>query len=90
MFKILIFSMNTKMLYPGTAPPVGTFDIPHSITVLEEKQLVCVADRENGRIQCFDLEGNFKHVIQHPQFGPRLFAIQSSPEHGKTLVVVSP
>ncbi|XP_059168734.1 peptidyl-glycine alpha-amidating monooxygenase B-like isoform X2 [Physella acuta] len=71
------------------APPAGTFDIPHSITVLEEKQLVCVADRENGRIQCFDLEGNNKHIIQHPQFGPRLFAIESSPEHGGLLYAVN-
>lgn len=60
-----------------------TFDIPHSITVSEENDLVCVADRENGRVQCFDLDGNFRHTIKHPEFGTRLFAVEHCPHHGK-------
>ena len=59
------------------------FDIPHSVTVAEEFNLVCVADRENGRIQCFDLEGNFKYIIKHPEFGARLFAVEYCPLHGE-------
>lgn len=36
----------------------GAFNIPHSVLVLpDERVLVC--DRENGRIQVFDLEGHF-------------------------------
>ena len=65
------------------APAPGVFDIPHSVTVAEEFNLVCVADRENGRIQCFDLEGNFKHIIKHPEFGTRLFAVEYCPLHGE-------
>jgi len=34
-------------------PPVGTFSIPHSLTLIEDWNILCVADRENQRIQCF-------------------------------------
>jgi sugar lactone lactonase YvrE len=41
---------------PGDKP--GAFNIPHSVLVLpDERVLVC--DRENSRIQIFDLEGRF-------------------------------
>ena len=40
--------------------------------------LLCVADRENGRIQCTDFQGNFQHSIQSPLFH-RLFAVEYSP-----------
>lgn len=42
-----------------------------------------MADRENGRVQCFDFDGNFRHLIKHPEFGNRLFAIEQSPVQGK-------
>uniref|UniRef100_A0A183HK49 MMS1_N domain-containing protein n=1 Tax=Onchocerca flexuosa TaxID=387005 RepID=A0A183HK49_9BILA len=29
------------------------FSIPHSIALIEDLNLICVADRENERIQCF-------------------------------------
>jgi len=31
----------------------GQLNVPHSITLIEDLDLVCVADRENERIQCF-------------------------------------
>jgi DNA-binding beta-propeller fold protein YncE len=40
----------------GTLP--GDFAVPHSI-VIDEDDLIYVADRENRRIQVFDTEGNF-------------------------------
>jgi len=40
----------------GTLP--GQFAVPHSI-VIDEDDLVYVADRENRRIQVFDTDGNF-------------------------------
>jgi len=51
--------------------------IPHSIVLIETYDLVCVADRENGRIVCFDGgmddeetehndEGQVKVIIDHP------------------------
>jgi len=41
---------------PGTGP--GQFRLPHSIQI-DDKGIVYVADRENGRIQRFDLQGTF-------------------------------
>jgi DNA-binding beta-propeller fold protein YncE len=43
--------------------------IPHSILLIETLDLVCVADRENGRIVCFDTgndEGTVKVIFDHP------------------------
>ena len=40
----------------GTGP--GQFHLPHSI-VADENNIVYVADRENGRIEKFDLDGKF-------------------------------
>lgn len=33
-----------------------TFNVPHKITFAKEANMLCVADRENGRIQCFSFE----------------------------------
>lgn len=41
---------------PGTGP--GQFQVPHSIYIDEEER-VWVCDRENSRIQIFDLDGKF-------------------------------
>lgn len=40
----------------GTGP--GEFNLPHAIQI-DEDGIVYVADRENGRIEKFDLDGNF-------------------------------
>ncbi len=40
----------------GTGP--GQFNLPHSI-VVDENDILYVADRENGRIEKFDLDGKF-------------------------------
>jgi sugar lactone lactonase YvrE len=46
----------------GSGP--GEFRLPHAIQI-DEKGLVYVADRENGRIEKFDLDGNFLSEIPH-------------------------
>jgi len=60
---------------PGVAALPSTFALPHSVTVAEDHGIVCVADRENGRIQCFDFVGNLQQVIRAPELGPTLYAI---------------
>jgi sugar lactone lactonase YvrE len=47
---------------PGTGP--GEFRLPHAIQI-DEKGTIYVADRENGRIEKFDLDGNFLGEIPH-------------------------
>jgi hypothetical protein len=42
----------------------GEFNLPHSIQI-DEKETIYVADRENGRIEKFDLDGKFRGEIDH-------------------------
>jgi len=49
---------------PGQGP--GEFKLPHSIQI-DEKGVVYVADRENGRIQKFTLDG--KYIGEIPKLG---------------------
>ena len=59
----------------GAAALPSTFALPHSVTAAEDRGIVCVADRENGRVQCFDLVGNLQQVIDSPQLGSTLYAV---------------
>ncbi len=49
---------------PGTGP--GQFRLPHSIQI-DETGTIYVADRENGRIQKFDMKGKF--LGEWPKYG---------------------
>ncbi|XP_009646962.1 peptidyl-glycine alpha-amidating monooxygenase isoform X2 [Egretta garzetta] len=63
----------------GRARP-GQFHIPHSLALIPDFSQLCVADRENGRIQCFRLEtGEFIREIKHKSFGRQLFAVSYVP-----------
>ncbi|XP_027512632.1 peptidyl-glycine alpha-amidating monooxygenase isoform X12 [Corapipo altera] len=58
----------------------GQFHIPHSLALIPDFSQLCVADRENGRIQCFKLEtGEFTREIKHKSFGRELFAVSYVP-----------
>ena len=52
----------------------GEFDLPHSI-VVDAKDRVIVGDRENDRIQVFDLNG--RHLENWPGFAPYGIALDS-------------
>nr|XP_020456709.1 peptidyl-glycine alpha-amidating monooxygenase isoform X2 [Monopterus albus] len=63
------------------------FQIPHSLVFLPDRQEVCVADRENGRIQCFIAEtGEFVKEIKKEEFRGEVFAITYSPAGGDGLI----
>lgn len=57
--RIVKFSAEGKFLgsfghsNSGSEPKNGEFFVPHSLTLIEDLNLLCVADRENQRIQCF-------------------------------------
>ncbi|XP_053406046.1 peptidyl-glycine alpha-amidating monooxygenase-like isoform X2 [Mercenaria mercenaria] len=70
-------------------PAPGTFNLPHGVALAEEKGLLCVADRENGRIQCFDLEGNFVRQMHPKTFGQSLYSLEYCPNHGGVLFAVN-
>ncbi|CAB1319049.1 unnamed protein product, partial [Coregonus sp. 'balchen'] len=54
------------------------------------KRELCVADRENGRIQCFVAEsGEFVKEIKKQEFGGEVFAISYAPVHGGLIYAVN-
>ncbi|XP_056369528.1 peptidyl-glycine alpha-amidating monooxygenase isoform X2 [Oenanthe melanoleuca] len=58
----------------------GQFRIPHSLALIPDLSQLCIADRENGRIQCFRLEtAEFTREIKHKAFGRELFAVSYVP-----------
>eukprot|EP00096_Caligus_rogercresseyi_P011837 TRINITY_DN4797_c0_g1_i2.p1 TRINITY_DN4797_c0_g1~~TRINITY_DN4797_c0_g1_i2.p1 ORF type:complete len:805 (+),score=181.95 TRINITY_DN4797_c0_g1_i2:63-2417(+) len=61
-------------------------NIPHGLTLAEEKGLVCVADRENGRVQCFNiLNGSFVKSFKPKAFGSTIYSVAYSPANGGNL-----
>ncbi|XP_055962576.1 peptidyl-glycine alpha-amidating monooxygenase isoform X9 [Sorex fumeus] len=64
----------------GSHPEPGQFYVPHSLALVAHLGLLCVADRENGRIQCFKTDTKeFVREIKHPSFGRNVFAISYIP-----------
>lgn len=64
--------------------------IPHSLTLLEDEDLICAADRENKRILCFtagltDEPGKLVFKIIHNQLG-RVFGIEHIGEYFNSVV----
>ncbi|XP_077989194.1 peptidyl-glycine alpha-amidating monooxygenase B-like [Glandiceps talaboti] len=91
--RVLKFSANGTLISQWTGsdegPPPHTFSIPHSLTLAEEYQQICVADRENGRIQCFSTDTNtFAFQISLPEFGGRVCAIDYNSDR-KVIYAVS-
>lgn len=51
-------------------------NVPHSLTLVPERDMICVADRENGRIQCFSItDGRLQMVLKFPEFRTSLYAV---------------
>ncbi|XP_051764679.1 peptidylglycine alpha-amidating monooxygenase isoform X3 [Ctenopharyngodon idella] len=66
------------------------FWIPHSLAFLPDKRELCVADRDNGRIQCFMADtGEFVKEIKKDMFGGAVFAIAYSPVQGGLIYAVN-
>lgn len=66
------------------------FAIPHALTLAEDKELVCAADRENGRVQCFNWHnGTLIAKIYSSHIGSRLFSVTYSPVKGGLFFVVN-
>lgn len=69
--------------------PVNTFSIPHKVILTSNEKLICVADRENGRIQCFTkVDGKFSFQIAREEFHGRLFSLASTEVAGGLIYAV--
>nr|CAD7258196.1 unnamed protein product [Timema shepardi] len=68
---------------PSQVPSPYFFSIPHALVLAEDKQLLCVADRENGRILCFNcLDGIFVMQVHSKELGGRIFSVAYAPVQG--------
>ena len=57
--------------------------MPHALALAEDKEMLCVADRENGRIQCFNCHnGSFIVQFHSSEMGSRIFSVAYSPAQG--------
>lgn len=93
--RILKFSPEGKYLHHWGAGSLDRrrrvpFQIPHSLAFASDKRELLVADRENGRVQCFMADtGEFVKEIKKEEFGGKVFAVFYSPAHGGLIYVVN-
>uniref|UniRef100_A0A336K1Y5 peptidylamidoglycolate lyase n=1 Tax=Culicoides sonorensis TaxID=179676 RepID=A0A336K1Y5_CULSO len=82
-------SISGEAIHPS---PEGKFFIPHALTLVQEPDkvpLLCVADRENGRVQCFNTNTlDFVTQYHSPIIGDRLFSVSYA--KGQFFVVNGP
>ncbi|XP_067633004.1 peptidyl-alpha-hydroxyglycine alpha-amidating lyase 1 isoform X2 [Eurosta solidaginis] len=88
--KILSWGQNSFAGDSFEVAPKNFFAIPHALTLVPEQQLVCAADRENGRVQCFFWTNGTFHSQYHSQIiGDRLFSMDYTPAEGGRFVIVN-
>jgi len=89
---ILFWGQNTFSGISYDVAPQNFFAIPHALTLVPELQLLCAADRENGRVQCFlSSNGTFHSQYHNQLIGDRLFSMAYTPAAGEwiNLLLVS-
>ena len=80
---MLSFSPTIVITGRGNSP--FAFNVPHALTLAEDRGLVCVADRERGRVACFRHDnGTYEGSFSSWLMGGRLFSVAYAPVHGKT------
>ncbi|VVC24940.1 Hypothetical protein CINCED_3A005809 [Cinara cedri] len=85
---LLEWGRSTKVSGDMTVPPYQLW-IPHALTLAEDKKIICVADRENGRVVCFNMNnGTFVFEI-NPQLFQRIFSVAYTPVAGGLFYVLN-
>lgn len=69
----------TLFFFVAALGPFNLF-VPHSLTLNEARNHLMVADRENSRILCYDVNGVFVHEIRDDN---RMFAVAYSSALGR-------
>ncbi|KAI9578873.1 peptidyl-alpha-hydroxyglycine alpha-amidating lyase 1 [Glossina fuscipes] len=88
--KILSWGQNSFAGSSYDLAPPNYFAIPHALALVPDRELICTADRENGRIQCFFWSNGTFHSQYHSLLiGDRLFSLAYTPIKGGQLLVVN-
>jgi DNA-binding beta-propeller fold protein YncE len=89
--RIVKFNKNGEFLAEWSSEDEGMpshFFVPHSLALHEKQNLICIADRENYRVQCFDLNGNFLHETLLADNGP-IYSVSFSANNGSVVYAVN-
>lgn len=89
--RIVKFSKHGEFITEWSSEDEGMpshFYVPHSIALNEQQNLMCIADRENFRIQCFDLHGNLIHHMTAPDFGP-IYSVAFASNNASVLYAIN-
>ena len=89
--RIVKFSSKGEFLDEWSSEDQGMpahFFVPHSLALHEQQNLLCVADRENYRVQCFDLNGNFLHETSMADYGP-VYSVTFGNNNGSVLYAIN-
>ncbi|KAF6028885.1 PAM [Bugula neritina] len=78
-------SMAVKGLF-SRKPAPNQFTVVHSLALDEARDLLCAADRNNNRMQCFQTESEFLYEYDASE---GVFAIASRPKTGDMVMVTS-
>merc|ERR1711962_406757 len=77
--KIMSFGAKEIPNQPKWNPTVYNFRVPHALALVESKNLICVADRENGAVQCFDdSKGTFQFSVPVPATLNKVYSIDAA------------
>lgn len=79
-----LFKVKNENFSGLQAPDSYAFFVPHALVVAEDRKLVCVADRQNGRVLCYDVNNcTFGFLIAYPQIGAYIYSVTYSPVNGE-------
>ncbi|XP_059613155.1 peptidyl-alpha-hydroxyglycine alpha-amidating lyase 1 isoform X2 [Phlebotomus argentipes] len=88
--RILTWGENSFQGVAHKIAPPNFLAIPHSLTLALDKGLICVADRENGRVQCFHVTNGTFHSQYHSLLvGDRIYGVSYAPINGGRLYVIN-
>lgn len=88
--RILSWGHSSFMGHAFDHAPRNFFAVPHALALAADLGLLCVADRENGRVQCFHTSnGTFHSQFHSGIIGDRLFSVAYAPINGGQLYVVN-
>lgn len=91
--RLMSWGRNVFQGHAHDIAPENYFAIPHALTLALDLGLLCVADREDGRVQCFHIKnGTFHSQYHSPVIGDRLFSVAYAPlgDAGRLYVVNGP
>ncbi|XP_040151848.1 peptidyl-alpha-hydroxyglycine alpha-amidating lyase 1 isoform X1 [Anopheles arabiensis] len=85
------FVLTRSFRLPSGQPvPASFFAIPHALALVPDRDLLCVADREQGRVQCFHTRnGTFHSQYSSPEIGSRLFSVKYISSDGGLLYTIN-